>query len=83
LQDITELAVAEDELQKSQYIVSSTPDGIALLDENYHYLIVNQTYERLFGTDQGSVHRPQHCRTSWSGGVRATRQTAFRSLSAR
>ena|GEM_PF-2245995 len=49
LQDITELVLAEDELKKSQYIVSSTPDGIALLDENYHYLIVNQTYERYSG----------------------------------
>jgi diguanylate cyclase (GGDEF)-like protein/PAS domain S-box-containing protein len=48
-QDITELKVTEDKLKKAQYIVSFTPDGIALLDKNYRYQIVNQTYERFSG----------------------------------
>jgi diguanylate cyclase (GGDEF)-like protein/PAS domain S-box-containing protein len=49
LQDITEQEATEDKLKKAQYIVSFTPDGIALLDKNYRYQIVNQTYERFSG----------------------------------
>lgn len=52
MQDVTERKLAELESRKSQYIVSSTPDGIALLDREYRYQIVNQTYERYSGIDK-------------------------------
>ncbi len=49
LQDITEQKATEDKLKRAQYIVSFTPDGIALLDKNYCYQIVNHTYEQFSG----------------------------------
>ncbi|BAZ28622.1 multi-sensor hybrid histidine kinase [Cylindrospermum sp. NIES-4074] len=42
--DISERKVAEALLQKYERIVSSTKDGIALLNRNYIYQIVNQAY---------------------------------------
>ena len=33
-------------------IVSSTPDGIAFLDENYRYVIVNDAYELFSGVSR-------------------------------
>ena len=50
--DITERKLAEEKLLQYQRIVSSTPDGIALLDRAYHYLIVNDSYERFFGVSR-------------------------------
>jgi len=49
LRDINERKRAEEELKKYKTIVSSTPDGIALLDECYRYRIVNDAYERFAG----------------------------------
>ncbi|AFZ17026.1 PAS domain S-box protein [Allocoleopsis franciscana] len=42
--DITERKQAEENLQRYERIVSATADGIALLDRNYIYQVVNQTY---------------------------------------
>jgi PAS domain S-box-containing protein len=49
LQDITERKRAEENLKKYENIVSCTPDGMALLDENYRYTIVNDAYETFSG----------------------------------
>lgn len=45
IQDITEREKAEEHLLKYKQIVSSTLDGIALLDASYRYVIVNKAYE--------------------------------------
>ncbi len=42
--DITERKQAEENLQRYERIVSATADGIALIDRNYIYQVVNQTY---------------------------------------
>ncbi|NER82288.1 MAG: PAS domain S-box protein [Leptolyngbya sp. SIO1D8] len=42
--DITELKQAEAAMRRYEGIVSATPDGISLVDSNYIYRIVNQTY---------------------------------------
>ncbi|MBE9128798.1 MULTISPECIES: PAS domain S-box protein [unclassified Coleofasciculus] len=44
LRDISARKQAEQALQKYEWIVSATADGIALLDQNYIYQVVNQTY---------------------------------------
>lgn len=49
MQDITDRKRAEDELRQYHRIISSTPDGIALVDRSYRYLIVNDAYERFSG----------------------------------
>ena len=41
---------AEEELKKYKQIVSSTRDGIALLDRDYRYQIVNDAYESYSGS---------------------------------
>ena len=43
-EDITERKIAEENLQRYKRIVSATSDGISLVDRNYVYQIVNQTY---------------------------------------
>ena len=43
--DSTERKQAEEEMEKYKQIVSSTPDGISLVDKNYRYSIVNDAYE--------------------------------------
>jgi PAS domain S-box-containing protein len=43
-EDITERKQAEENLQRYERIVSATADGIALIDRNYIYQVVNQTY---------------------------------------
>ncbi|HAG81428.1 MAG TPA: hypothetical protein DCL61_09700, partial [Cyanobacteria bacterium UBA12227] len=43
-EDITERKQIEENLQRYERIVSATADGIALLDRNYIYQVVNQTY---------------------------------------
>ncbi len=45
ISDITELKSHEEDLKKYRDIVSSTPDGISLLDKEYRYIIVNDAYE--------------------------------------
>lgn len=42
--DITADKDAENQLRRYERIVSATPDGVALIDKNYIYQIVNQTY---------------------------------------
>lgn len=46
--DITERKQAEEYLKKYQNIVSSTSEGIAFLDQNYRYIIVNDSYTKYF-----------------------------------
>jgi PAS domain-containing protein len=43
------------ELQIYQNIISSTPDGVAFLDKNYRYIIVNRAYERYSGVSQEKI----------------------------
>jgi len=40
---------SEEHLQQFQDIVSSTQDGIAFLDTNYRYIIINSAYEKFSG----------------------------------
>jgi PAS domain S-box-containing protein len=47
--DLTPKLRAEEEMERYRTIVSSTPDAIALLDENHRYAIVNAAYERFSG----------------------------------
>jgi PAS domain S-box-containing protein len=47
--DITERKRAEDYLLNFKQIVSSTADGISLLDKEYRYVIVNNAYETFSG----------------------------------
>jgi PAS domain S-box-containing protein len=50
--DITDRKRAEEELQKFKQIISHTPDGIALLDREYRYKIVNDAYEISSGVER-------------------------------
>jgi len=52
VRDITERKLSEEKLLQYQRIVSSTPDGIALLDRRYRYIIVNDSYERFSGVSR-------------------------------
>jgi PAS domain S-box-containing protein len=52
MRDITDRKQIENDLNKYKNIVSSTADGIAFLDENYRYVIVNDAYERFSGLDK-------------------------------
>ncbi len=52
VQDISERNKAEEHLRKYQQIVSSTAEGIALLDRSYRYVIVNKAYETFSGKKQ-------------------------------
>ncbi|MGB3223014.1 MAG: PAS domain S-box protein [Desulforhopalus sp.] len=49
LNEITERKQAEEHLEIFKQIVSSTSDGIALLDNDYRYVIVNKAYETFSG----------------------------------
>jgi len=53
--DITRHKNAEEHLQKFKQIVSSTSDGIALLDKNYRYVIVNNAYENFSAIKQDDL----------------------------
>jgi PAS domain S-box-containing protein len=50
--DITERKQMGEYLEKYKNIVSSSPDGIALLDKNYRYIIVNEAYEKFSGVNR-------------------------------
>jgi len=50
--DISERKHYEDSLKKYKNIVSSTTDGIAYLDKNYRYIIVNDAYENFSGVNR-------------------------------
>jgi PAS domain S-box-containing protein len=47
--DITERKLMEEHMWQYQNIVSSTSDGIAFLDKDYRYIIVNDAYEKFSG----------------------------------
>jgi PAS domain S-box-containing protein len=47
--DITDRKLMEEHLWEYHNIVSSTSDGIAFLDKDYRYIIVNDAYERFSG----------------------------------
>lgn len=55
VQDITERLRNEAYLHQFEHIVSSTRDGIALLDRSYRYRIVNKAYERFSGRTAESL----------------------------
>lgn len=42
--DIGNLKQTEERLRQYERIISATPDGIALVDVNYHYRLINRTY---------------------------------------
>jgi PAS domain S-box-containing protein len=50
-----ELKETIEELTKYQTIISSTPDGVSFLNEDYRYVIVNKAYERLSGIDRNKI----------------------------
>jgi PAS domain S-box-containing protein len=47
--DITEQKRAEEELRRYENIISNTPDGVAFLDVEYRYRIINPVYEKYSG----------------------------------
>jgi PAS domain S-box-containing protein len=52
IQDITDRKLTEQHLKIYQNIISSAPDGIAFVDAQYRYVIVNDTYERFSGVSR-------------------------------
>ncbi len=55
MRDITDYKQFEKDLKKYKNIISSTLDGIAFLDENYRYIIVNDAYTRFSGIDRSQL----------------------------
>ncbi|HBG19015.1 MAG TPA: hypothetical protein DDY32_06990, partial [Desulfobulbaceae bacterium] len=49
IEDITERKRTEEDLRRYRQIVSFTPDGISLVDQDYRYRIVNDAYETFSG----------------------------------
>ncbi|MGC9504664.1 PAS domain S-box protein [Baaleninema sp.] len=49
LTDISDRKQAEDNLRRFERVVSASSDGMALLDRNYTYQIVNSGYTKWFG----------------------------------
>ena len=52
MRDITNRKQDEEELKRYRNIVSSTLDGISLLDKDYRYVIVNDAYKKISGIDR-------------------------------
>jgi len=52
IQDITDRKRTEEHLKIYLNIISSAPDGIAFLDAQYRYVIVNDAYERFSGVSR-------------------------------
>ena len=50
--DITESKQKKESLHHYENVVSCTPDGIALLDRQYRYRLVNEAYERFSGVSR-------------------------------
>jgi len=46
---------ARMELMRYQRIIETTPDLISLIDNNYRYVIVNQSYTRIFGLSRDAI----------------------------
>jgi len=57
--DITERKLAEEELHRYECIVSNSHDMLALLDKNFTYLAVNESYLEPFGLNRHDV--TGHC----------------------
>jgi PAS domain S-box-containing protein len=55
VRDITDRKQAEAKLRRYERIVSATADGIAMVDRNYVYQIVNQTYIERNGKPQAEI----------------------------
>jgi two-component system, cell cycle sensor histidine kinase and response regulator CckA len=55
MRDITDRKQDEEYLKRYRSIISSTPDGISLLDKNYRYVIVNDAYEKFSGMDRENI----------------------------
>jgi len=53
--EITERKLAEEEIQRYEYIVSSSNDMLALLDRNFVYQAVNKAYLEPFGLSRRDV----------------------------
>lgn len=53
--DITKLQELQEELRSFEYIIASTPDLIALLDENYRYRVANEAYLKAFAMTNGEL----------------------------
>lgn len=53
--DISDRKEHEESLRQFQSIVSTTAEGIALIDRHYIYQIVNQTYSNLTGKRDGEI----------------------------
>jgi len=53
--EITERKKSEEILRQNNYIVSSTSDLMALIDDNYVYLSVNQAYMDAFKLDEDQI----------------------------
>lgn len=53
--DISERKRYEEEMQRYKQIISSTPDGISLLDKDYKYLIINDAYEHFSGKKKEQI----------------------------
>lgn len=57
--DVTAKRLADSALKRYERIVSATPDGIALVDIHYCYLVINQTYLNWYGqSSQNLIGRP-------------------------
>lgn len=53
--DVTEQKKTEEELRRYEHIVSSSIDMMALLDKNFIYLAVNNSYENKFGIPRDKI----------------------------
>lgn len=53
--DVTESHRTQEELRRSEVIVDSSTDMLALLDEDYRYLAVNPAYVKAFGKTRGEM----------------------------
>ncbi len=79
--DITDRRQALEHLKIFQNIVSSTQDGIAYVDRNYRYKIVNDTYERFSGRSRKTLIG-QTVTELLGRSIPTGHQTSFRQMSA-
>jgi len=55
VQDASDRSAMEKHLRRTERIVASTSDMISLVDDQYHYLLVNQGYTALFGKGRQEI----------------------------